>query len=133
MANYVYYNPTTLTYNGFTTDVKKAVHKRDNLQCQVCLKRNVLLVTHHIDYDKQDSHPMNLITLCMDCHKRTLKHKSDWLRLFSEKMTYRFGKEYKNYLNAKRRAKAHKPSKEHPRNGSVKIIKPANKHKTPNK
>ena len=123
MANYVYYNPTILTYKGFTSAVKKDVHVRDNLQCQVCLKKNVLLHTHHIDYDKQDSHPMNLITLCQSCHYKTLWHKNDWLRLFSEKMAHRFGKEYKGYLNSKRRGKTRKPLKEHPKNGPVKVIK----------
>lgn len=95
--SFVFYNPTVLTYKGFDKSVKVDVHRRDANKCQLCFKKK-LLVTHHINYNKQDSHPFNLITLCWDCHTKTYHHKNDWLRLFTERMTERFGDDYKGYL-----------------------------------
>ena len=94
VRTFVYYTPEILKYS--TKPIKIEVHKRD--VCQLCFKRK-LLVTHHINYNKEDSHPFNLITLCQDCHIRTYKHKNDWLRLFSERMEQRFGARYRLYLH----------------------------------
>ena len=104
MANYVYYNPGILTYKNFTPRVKRTILERDDYHCQVCQSFTCegSLAPHHIDYNKEDSHPMNLITLCSSCHRRTLEHKHDWLRLFTEKMENRFGEEYKSYIKNRR-------------------------------
>jgi ribosomal protein L37AE/L43A len=46
---------------------KKEVLKRDNYQCQLC-KRNIKLLVHHIDCNKNNNNLDNLITLCIQCH-----------------------------------------------------------------
>ena len=123
--NIVYYNPLILKYKDFSRDVKDVVHRRDEYKCQLCFQTKPM-VTHHINYNKQDSHSMNLITLCRQCHERTYIHKNDWLQLFSERMRARFGREYEFYLKDIRiRAKYPGRYKGHYKNGPVKIIKPA--------
>jgi len=45
----------------------KKILKRDNYQCRFCgLREN--LVTHHIDHNKLNNNPNNLITLCRSCN-----------------------------------------------------------------
>ncbi|TXH47080.1 MAG: HNH endonuclease, partial [Desulfurellales bacterium] len=36
------------------------------------------LQVHHIDYDKKNSHPDNLIALCHSCHMKTNFNRSYW-------------------------------------------------------
>jgi len=119
MVRSVYYNTTILDYQDFSSNVKRMVHKRDGCLCQLCLKRKPL-TTHHINYDKTNSHPFNLITLCWDCHRKTLLHKNDWLQLFTEKMAARFGKEYESYLKTlKMRAKSPKVFQDSTKNSRI--------------
>ena len=81
--------------------------------------------THHINYNKADSNVFNLLTLCDHCHKRTLSHKHDWLRLFNEVMTTRFGAEYRAYLKSiDKRVEPVKKYPGHYRNGPVTNIIP---------
>ena len=122
--SFIAYNPTILTYKGFYKNVKVEVHERDGNVCQLC-SSDKFMVTHHINYDKQNSHPMNLITLCNDCHKKTYNHKNDWLKLFTERMLQRFSGEYRAYLaTIQRKALFPKLYKNHPKNGPVIIVTP---------
>ena len=55
-------------YGGrFTDKLKRTIRERDNYICQMCGKENSKQV-HHIDYNKANSTPENLITLCTKCH-----------------------------------------------------------------
>ncbi len=55
---------------------KKIIRKRDNYTCQICgyPGRSV----HHMDYNKKNCDPKNLITLCRKDHMRTNSHRDDW-------------------------------------------------------
>jgi hypothetical protein len=69
---------------GFNRQVKIAVRKRDGYSCRLCgAKENgKRLHIHHIDYNKKNSHPRNLITLCNSCHSRTNSLRAYWMGYF---------------------------------------------------
>ena len=52
---------------GFTASLKKEVMMKSNNTCAVCNKRRKMLI-HHIDYNKENNHKLNLIALCYVCH-----------------------------------------------------------------
>jgi len=56
---------------------RKTVRKRDGYICQLCGKYPALDV-HHIDYDKKNCNPENLITLCRTCHIKTNFNRDSW-------------------------------------------------------
>jgi len=55
--------------HGFTDKLKREIKKRDRNRCQKCGKTTDLHV-HHVDGDRLNNEPQNLITLCKECHKR---------------------------------------------------------------
>jgi hypothetical protein len=59
----------------WTEDLKDSIRKRDNYFCQICNKSQEetgrKLDVHHIDYDKENCDPNNLISLCHSCHTKT--------------------------------------------------------------
>ena len=57
----------------FNKPLKKSILERDNYTCQDpnCDGNHKKLHIHHIDYDKKNNNPENLITLCISCHTRT--------------------------------------------------------------
>ena len=75
----------------FNDDLKDKIRKRDNYECQICGLReeeHVLLYSynlniHHIDYDKDNSEEVNLVSLCCQCHGRTNYNREDWITIFS--------------------------------------------------
>lgn len=67
----------------WTITLKRSIRERDNYICQICNQYG--LDVHHIDYDKQNCNPNNLITLCHKCHMKT-NHKRDyWINYFKNK------------------------------------------------
>jgi len=56
----------------FEKDFRAIVLERDNHQCQNpdCWGENNKMCLHHIDYDKKECNPDNLITLCNSCNMR---------------------------------------------------------------
>ena len=56
----------------FNKKFKKLIKDRDFNVCQTpgCINTEGLCV-HHIDYDKKNNNPENLITLCRSCHSKT--------------------------------------------------------------
>jgi len=69
----------------WTEDIREAIRKRDNYVCQMCgihqdeLKGwNKKLDVHHIDYDKDNLNPENLISLCKSCHMKTNCNREYW-------------------------------------------------------
>jgi len=77
----------------FTHEYKEYIRERDNNKCQNpdCWKKPYkrLLDVHHIDYDKKNCSPDNLITLCNSCNARANKNR-EWHTKF-----------YQNIINSK--------------------------------
>jgi len=59
-------------------EYKIYIRKRDNNICQnpYCFHTTKKLSIHHIDYNKKNCHPSNLITLCVSCNSRANKDRS---------------------------------------------------------
>ena len=74
----------------FNEKLKEQIRKRDNYRCQECrftqeqLKRK--LDIHHIDFNKKNSNPNNLISLCHSCHMQTQMNREDWTNYFQDKI-----------------------------------------------
>jgi len=75
---------------GWTEVLKKAIRKRDNYVCQLCGKtqkqEGLKLSVHHINYNKEDCNPTNLITLCKSCNSKVNKCRSRWTEFFQLKL-----------------------------------------------
>lgn len=76
----------------FDDELKDEVRRRDGYKCQLCgvpqIECNSALQVHHIDYDKKNSDPVNLIALCRSCHARTNSNRKHWTVLFQEWAIY---------------------------------------------
>jgi len=76
----------------FNDEYKSAIRKRDNFSCKLCgipEEEHLELVglnlsIHHIDYDKNNSEPDNLVTLCNSCHAKTNFNRDYWKEKLSE-------------------------------------------------
>lgn len=57
--------------------LRRAIKTRDKYRCQNCgVHRNKrILHVHHINENKSDCNPDNLITLCTVCHQKHHKHR----------------------------------------------------------
>lgn len=65
---------------NWTNQLRALIKKRDKNTCQnpECKNPHKLLDVHHIDYDKENSNPNNLITICKKCHGKTQKNRNYW-------------------------------------------------------
>lgn len=62
----------------FTNELKRRIRERDKYTCQLCFKYGNSV--HHIDEDKSNCDPTNLITLCRSCNTSiTHKDKGIWV------------------------------------------------------
>ena len=74
LTNYVSIPVKTFNFNN---ELKELIRKRDNYKCQICgipqeeCFKN--LHVHHIDFNKSNCSPDNLITFCNSCHSKQLK------------------------------------------------------------
>lgn len=68
-------------------EYKLGILERDNHMCQnpACWKTTNRLTIHHIDYDKQNCRPWNLITLCRSCNSRA-NYERDWHSRFYKRI-----------------------------------------------
>jgi len=73
----------------WTKVIREQIRKRDNNQCQICGKLEIELKgrfkkldVHHKDYDKENSNPKNLISLCKSCHMKTNFNRKYWENYF---------------------------------------------------
>lgn len=87
-------------YNSeFNRRLKEQIRKRDGYRCQECLTpqaelvvntksgvRHCKLSIHHIDYDKKNNKPENLISLCRPCHAQTNFDAKYWIKHFRKKV-----------------------------------------------
>lgn len=76
----------------FTNQLKEYIRERDNYVCQLCGKKqrqnsnNKKLSVHHIDYNKQNCYPKNLISLCRVCHAEVNSDRKAWTRIFRRRI-----------------------------------------------
>ena len=81
----------TLPYGPeFNSTLKSQIRARDNHTCQECNQTEEqigrALDVHHIDYDKKNNSPENLISLCRSCHVQTNFSREDWIEYFGRIM-----------------------------------------------
>jgi 5-methylcytosine-specific restriction endonuclease McrA len=70
----------------WTETLKRSIRERDSYQCQLCKSLNNgdrAFHVHHIDYNKTNCCPENLITLCYKCHLKTSTRRDYWKEYFS--------------------------------------------------
>ena len=73
----------------FNSTLRSQIRERDGNRCRMCgcsgkdLKRKLHI--HHIDYDKQNNDPSNLISLCVHCHVKTNYQRVSWQGYFLDK------------------------------------------------
>ncbi len=67
----------------FNKRLKELIRERDDYFCQICgkflLKKGIV---HHINYNKKDCRPENLILLCNSCHSKTNFKRNKWRDFF---------------------------------------------------
>lgn len=71
-------------------DLRDSIRKRDSYVCQVCgifqdelIGFQKKLHVHHIDYNKKNLDPNNLISLCNSCHMKTGFNREYWMEYFN--------------------------------------------------
>lgn len=83
--------PYTIEFNA---SLKESIRERDGHKCQYCGKTeeqeikdyNKVLAIHHIDYNKENCLPENLISLCCECNTKANKNRDFWYAYFTEVM-----------------------------------------------
>lgn len=77
----------------FNRRLKEQIRVRDEFRCQECFRhQNELpekLSVHHIDFNKKNHNPNNLIALCRNCHAQTNHTQKDWTEYFQTQMLER--------------------------------------------
>lgn len=68
----------------WTRTLRISIRERDKYTCQVCGEKqgDKAYDVHHIDYDKKNCDPKNLITLCHHCHMKTNSKRDYWINYF---------------------------------------------------
>jgi len=66
-------------------EFKESIKARDNYKCQNpgCWKTSNRLAIHHIDYNKKNCGPTNLITVCNSCNSRANHNRGYWSEVYS--------------------------------------------------
>jgi len=64
----------------WTRKLRNAIKRRDGYRCRLCGEHATDV--HHIDYNKDNCAPENLISLCHSCHAKTNTRRGDWMELF---------------------------------------------------
>lgn len=73
----------------WTKTLRKSIRERDNYICMICGRYQSNLdkkefAVHHIDYNKKNCNPLNLITLCHSCHRKTNLNRNYWKKYFKK-------------------------------------------------
>jgi len=70
----------------FNDELKEEVRRRDGYKCQLCgvpqAECKTSLPVHHIDYDKKNSDPANLVALCNSCNAKVNANREHWTGFF---------------------------------------------------
>lgn len=72
----------------WTKTLRRSIRERDKYICQICSEPQMDIThsVHHIDYDKTNCNPNNLITLCHSCHIKTNFEREKWIINFTTMM-----------------------------------------------
>lgn len=70
----------------FNAELKRRIKERDGYQCLYCKRTEAeelaekgrRLAIHHIDYNKQNCSPLNLMTACLICNTRFNSNREYW-------------------------------------------------------
>ncbi len=72
----------------FNENLREVIRNRDRRKCQICekteLEEGIKLSVHHIDYNKNNNNPNNLISLCASCHAKTNHNREYWIKYFKK-------------------------------------------------
>lgn len=75
---------------GWTKTLKESIRQRDGCKCQLCgapqIEFTRRLPVHHIDYNKDNLNPNNLITLCYKCNSKANFNREYWQMHFENKL-----------------------------------------------
>lgn len=88
----VFYGENNPSWNGgtsfelygpeFNDSLRKYVRNRDGHICAICEESEHVdghsISVHHINYNKKDNDPINLIALCGPCHSKTNFNRKFW-------------------------------------------------------
>jgi len=71
---------------NWTKTLKRSIRERDHYTCQLCGRQqeDIAFSVHHIDYNKDNCNPKNLITLCRSCHPKTNYNRDYWIKYFND-------------------------------------------------
>lgn len=77
-------------------DYKESIKERDNYECknEDCWKKSNKLMIHHIDYNKENCSPKNLITLCNSCNARANFRRSYWEKYYNSRIRKKYNEMY---------------------------------------
>lgn len=69
----------------WTKSLRESIRERDYYTCKLCGKKqtNRVHCVHHIDYNKENCHPKNLITLCIGCNSKVNANREYWTNYFN--------------------------------------------------
>ncbi len=68
----------------FSKQIKELIRSRDGYKCQKCgcseIEEGKKLSIHHIDYQKENCLPENLVTLCNRCNLKVNINRKKWTK-----------------------------------------------------
>lgn len=78
-------------------EYKESIKQRDKYMCQnpYCSKQDNIICIHHIDYDKKNCVPGNLITVCRSCNVKANFDREWHTAWYQTIMNHRYGYKYK--------------------------------------
>ena len=82
------FEPYSFEFNDI---LKQQIRERDEFTCQLCWEEEngKKLSIHHIDYNKMNCNPNNLITLCRGCNSKVNANRPEWSNFFSVNLAQR--------------------------------------------
>lgn len=81
-----------ISYEPYSVDwtrtLKRSIRERAHYVCQICHtpQEDRAFDIHHIDYNKKNCDPDNLIALCISCHRKTNFGREYWQKRLSKKL-----------------------------------------------
>ncbi len=80
----------------WTKEYKDFIKERDEWKClnPKCRKTSKTICAHHIDYNKKNCEPWNIITVCMSCNGRANGNRKYWQKFYTNimKEKYNYGR-----------------------------------------